>query len=30
VATCARCSFRCYVSDRCKSASTGLRVVRVP
>lgn len=29
-ADCARCSFRCYVSDRCKDASTGLRLVRVP
>jgi len=29
-ADCARCSFRCFVSDRCKNASTGLRVVRVP
>ncbi len=25
-ADCARCSFRCYLSDRCQSASTGLRV----
>ncbi|PKN08293.1 MAG: hypothetical protein CVU73_07500 [Deltaproteobacteria bacterium HGW-Deltaproteobacteria-8] len=29
-ATCARCTFRCYVSDRCKAASTGLRLVRLP
>jgi len=25
---CARCSFRCYQSNRCKPASTGLRLVR--
>jgi formylglycine-generating enzyme required for sulfatase activity len=30
VVSCARCSFRCYMSDRCKAASTGLRLVRVP
>lgn len=30
VVSCARCSFRCYMSDRCKTASTGLRLVRVP
>lgn len=29
-ADCARCSFRCYLSDRCKSASSGLRVVLSP
>ncbi|MHC1700603.1 MAG: formylglycine-generating enzyme family protein [Humidesulfovibrio sp.] len=29
-ASCARCTFRCYVSDRCKDATTGLRVVRTP
>lgn len=26
---CARCTFRCYQSDRCKPASTGVRLVRV-
>lgn len=26
---CARCTFRCYQSDRCKPASTGMRLVRV-
>lgn len=30
VVSCARCSFRCYMSDRCKAVSTGLRLVRVP
>lgn len=25
---CVRCTFRCYQSDRCKPASTGLRLVR--
>ncbi|MBU1228792.1 MAG: formylglycine-generating enzyme family protein [Proteobacteria bacterium] len=29
-ADCARCSFRCYLSDRCKNASTGLRVALAP
>lgn len=27
-AYCTRCAFRCYISDRCKGASTGLRLVR--
>lgn len=26
---CARCTFRCYQSSRCKPASTGMRLVRV-
>lgn len=29
-ADCARCSFRCYLSDRCGNASTGLRLVLTP
>jgi formylglycine-generating enzyme required for sulfatase activity len=29
-ADCARCSFRSYLSDRCKNAGTGLRLVRLP
>lgn len=28
-ANCLRCTFRCYQSDRCKPASTGLRLVRL-
>lgn len=27
-ANCLRCTFRCYQSDRCKPASTGMRLVR--
>ena len=28
-ANCVRCTFRCYQSDRCKPASTGMRLVRM-